>query len=117
MASKTANQAREAVGNVAERAKDAASAAGQMADKGAASVGSGMESLGKSLHHNAPSGGMLGSAAHTAADALQKGGRYVREEGVSGMGEDLTETVRNNPMASFLVAVAAGFLLAQVTRG
>jgi len=117
MASKTANQAREAVGNVAERAKDAAGAAGQMADKAASGVGSGMESLGKTLHKNAPSGGMLGSAAHTAADALQSGGRYVREEGLSGMGEDLTQTIRKNPMASFLVAVTAGFLLAQMTRG
>jgi len=117
MASKTANQAREAVGSVAERAKDAASSAGQMADKATSTVGSGMESLGRTIHDKAPSGGMIGGAAHATADALQKGGRYVQQEGVGGMAEDLTECIRNYPVAAFLTAVVGGYLIAQMVRG
>jgi len=117
MASKTANQARETVGNLAEQAKAAASSAGQMADKATSTVGSGLESMGQTLHKNAPSGGMLGAAAHGAADTLQSSGRYLRQEGMSGMTEDLTETIRSNPLTSFLIAITAGYLLAQITRG
>jgi hypothetical protein len=117
MASKTANQTRSATGSLTEQAKDVASAAGQMADKATSTVGGGLESAGQTLHRNAPSGGMLGSAAQAAANTLESGGRYMRQEGVSGMTEDLTDTIRNNPLSSFLIAVTAGYLLAQITRG
>jgi len=116
MASKTATQASKAGAGLVEQAKGAASAAGQMADKATSGVGSGMESLGQTLHQNAPSGGMIGAAAHKTADALESSGRYLRQEGISGVGEDVTECIRNNPLAAFLTAVAGGFLLAQLTR-
>jgi len=88
-----------------------------MADKATSSVGSGMESLGHTIQRNAPQGGMIGSAAQSAAGALESGGRYLRQEGLSGIGEDLTECIRNYPVASFLAAIAGGYLLAQITRG
>jgi len=117
MTSKTGSQVREAAGSVADRAKDAASSVGQMAEKATSSVGSGMESLGQTMHRNAPQGGMLGSAAQGTANALQSGGRYLREEGLGGMGESLTECIRNYPVAAFLTALVGGYLLAQMTRG
>jgi ElaB/YqjD/DUF883 family membrane-anchored ribosome-binding protein len=99
-----------------EKAKDLASSAGKMADNATSSVGSGIESLGHTIREKAPHEGMLGSAASTVAGTLEQGGRYLREEGLSGMADDLTNTIRRHPIQSILVAVAVGFLLSRATR-
>jgi len=99
-----------------DKARDLAGSAGRMAENATSSVGGGIESLGHSIRENAPHEGMLGSAASTVANTLEQGGKYIREEGLSGMADDLTNTVRRNPIQSVLVAVAVGFLLARATR-
>jgi len=99
-----------------DKTKDAAQAAGHMATHASETVGSGMESLAGTLRDKAPREGMLGNAASTVADTLEQGGRYIREEGLSGMADDLTNTIRRNPLPAVLVAVAIGFLLARATR-
>jgi ElaB/YqjD/DUF883 family membrane-anchored ribosome-binding protein len=99
-----------------EKAKDLASSAGKMAENATSSVGSGMESLGHTIRDKAPHEGMIGSAASTVANTLEQGGRYLREEGLSGLADDMTNTIRRNPIQSILVAVAVGFLLARATR-
>jgi len=99
-----------------DRTKDAAQNAGHMATHATESVGSGMESLAGTLRDKAPREGMLGNAASTVADALEQGGRYIREEGLSGMADDLTNTIRRNPLPAVLIAVGIGFLLARATR-
>jgi len=136
--SSTAQQAKDAVSGAAEkvkdaantgvekakdvaragwdRTKDAAQAAGHMAENATSSVGGGLESLAGTIREKAPHEGMLGSAAATVADSLEKGGRYLREEGLGGMADDVTDTIRRNPLPSVLVAVAIGFLLARATR-
>jgi hypothetical protein len=109
------DQARETASNLADKARDAASAVGQKAENVTHRVGSGLESVAGSIREHAPSG-MVGSAAAHVADSLESGGRYLREEGLSGMGHDLTELIRRNPIPALLVGVGVGFLLARVTR-
>jgi len=127
MASTTGKNAREAAGNVAdqasnllsagaEKAKDLASTAGQMADKATATVGSSIESLGGTLRENAPHSGMMGTAASTVASTLEGTGRYLREEGLSGMFDDVTDLVKRNPTTAVLIAIGFGFLMARLTR-
>jgi F0F1-type ATP synthase membrane subunit b/b' len=99
-----------------DKAKDAAQGAGQMAENATSRVGGGMESLAGTIRDKAPHEGMIGAAASTVADTLERGGRYIREEGLSGIGGDLTDTIRRNPIPSVLVGVALGFLLARATR-
>jgi ElaB/YqjD/DUF883 family membrane-anchored ribosome-binding protein len=99
-----------------DKTKDAANAAGHVAENATSSVGGGMESLAGTIREKAPQEGMLGNAASTVADTLEKGGRYLREEGLGGMADDLTDTIRRNPLPSVLVGVAIGFLLARATR-
>jgi hypothetical protein len=99
-----------------DKTKDAANAAGNMAENATSSVGGGMESLAGTIRDKAPREGMIGSAASTVADSLEQGGRYLREEGLGGMADDLTNTIRRNPLPAVLVAVAVGFLLARATR-
>jgi hypothetical protein len=67
------------------------------------------------VREHAPSG-VMGTAASRVADTLESGGRYLREEGLRGMGEDLTELVRRNPIPALLIGIGVGFLLARVTR-
>ena len=99
-----------------DKTKDAAQAAGHMASHASESVGSGMESLAGTIREKAPREGMLGSAASTVADTLEQGGRYIKEEGISGMADDLTNTIRRNPLPAVLIALGIGFLLARATR-
>ena len=99
-----------------DKTKDAAQAAGHMATHATESVGGGMESLAGTIRDKAPREGMLGNAASTVADSLEQGGRYIREEGLSGMADELTNTIRRNPLPAVLIAVGIGFLLARATR-
>jgi hypothetical protein len=120
LASSAGHLAGQAASSAGHLASQAASTAGQYASKAAdtatSSVGSGMESLGHTVRDNAPHSGMLGSAASTVANTLEQGGRYIREEGLGGMTEDVTNAIRRNPIPAVLCAVAVGFLLARATR-
>lgn len=109
-------KARDLANTGVEKAKDAAHNAGHMAEHATESVGGGMESLAGTIRQKAPHEGVLGSAASKVADTLEQGGRYIKEEGLSGMADDLTNTIRRNPLPAVLVAVALGFLLARATR-
>lgn len=64
------------------------------------------------LGERGPREGMLGAVA----DSLEKTGRYMQEEGIRGMAEDVTELIRRNPIPAMLVGVGIGFLLAKVLR-
>ncbi len=115
-ASSAADKARDVASNVSRTASNVASNVGQKAESATSSVGSGMQSLAGTIRENAPQGGMLGSASSTVADSLERGGRYLQEEGLSGIGEDLTRWVKNNPMPAFLIGIGLGYLLARATR-
>jgi methyl-accepting chemotaxis protein len=110
------NQARETAAHVTEQAKQAGSTAVHKADEMAGRVGSGMESAADTIRGNAPSSGMLGTAAARVADTLESGGKYLEQEGLSGLANDLTNLIKRNPIPALLVAVAFGVLIARATR-
>jgi hypothetical protein len=68
------------------------------------------------VKNKAPSSGYLGSAAQSVASGLESGGRYLENQGLSGMGEDLTNLIRRNPIPALFVGIGLGFLLARLTR-
>jgi hypothetical protein len=49
------------------------------------------------------------------AGALDSAGKYLQEEGVSGMAEDVTDMIRRHPIPALLVGIGIGYLLARVT--
>jgi hypothetical protein len=102
-------------GALAERAKDAATALGDRASEAATAVGSGMESLAGTIRERGPREGMWGSASDQVARTLETGGRYLKEEGLSGMLDDVAVMVRKNPIPAILVGIGVGFLLARTT--
>jgi len=114
-ASNLAGKAKDAASGLADRAKDAASYAGQKAEDATSAVGSGMKSLAGQVRQNAPQEGVLGSAASSVAGALDSTGRYISEQGMSGMADDFTGLIRRNPIPALLIGVAFGFLIARAT--
>lgn len=115
-ASSAAEKAQDAASAVAHRAGDVASNVGHRAEDAVSAVGGGMKSLAGTLRENAPGSGMFRSASSTVADTLEDSGRYLQEQGLSGIGRDLTNMIRRNPLPALMIGFGLGFLLAQATR-
>jgi hypothetical protein len=120
------NKAENAAPSMVDRAKDAASSVahsvgeagsdvGEKAKRATSAVGGGMKSLAGTIRENAPHQGVLGTASSSVADTLDKGGRYLQEEGLSGIGGEVTNFIRRNPIPAVLVGIGVGFLLAKLT--
>jgi hypothetical protein len=113
LASSAMDKTRDAASAVADKSRDLASRAGQKADDLAGRAGGALESAADTVRDRSPQGGMLGTAAHKVADTLEGTGRYLREEGISGLAEDLTGLVKRNPIPALLLGLGVGFLLAR----
>src|SRR5438132_46992 len=82
----------------AQQAGEAATYVGHKAEEATSAVGSRMRDLGSSIREHTPSSGMLGKTSSAVADSLESGGRYLEEQGLQGIGRDLTELIRRNPI-------------------
>lgn len=80
-------------------------------DSAIASVGEGMNAIAGTIRANAPSDGVLGTAAASVAESLHTGGDYLTKNGLGEMGKDLTEVIRKHPMSSLWVGLGVGVLL------
>jgi hypothetical protein len=113
-----AERVKEGASSATSAAKQAASeflhSAAEQAEHATTGVASGMHSLAGNIRERAPSQGMLGTAAGNIADTLDSGGRYLEQEGLSGMAEDFVGLVRRNPMASMCVCLCVGFVLGRL---
>jgi len=105
------DKAKDAASSVGDMVSSAASSVGKTADKWTSSAGSGMKSLGDTIEEKGPHGGMLGSASHAVASTLAEGGKYLEQEGLSGMMDDVTNLIRRNPMPAILVGIGLGYLI------
>jgi hypothetical protein len=113
LASNVADKARDVASNVADKAKDTASTLGQKAEDATQAVGSGMQSLAGTMRDKLPQSGPLGAASSTLASGLENTGRYLKEEGLSGVAEDLTNLIRRNPLPAMFLGIGLGFVLAR----
>jgi ElaB/YqjD/DUF883 family membrane-anchored ribosome-binding protein len=114
-ASTMTDKAKEIAGTLGDKAKDAASAIGQKAENATHAVGNRIEHLGDTIRDKGPHQGVLGSAASSVASGLESSGKYLQEEGLKGMAEDVTNVIRRNPIPAVLIGVAVGFLIARIT--
>jgi len=115
-ASSAAQRAKEMASSATQRAGDVASNVGHKAEEATSSVGSSMRSLAGSLRENLPHEGVMGTASSAVADTLDRGGRYLEEEGLRGIGEDLTNIIRKNPIPAVLIGIGVGYLIARSLR-
>ncbi len=112
--SQLADKARQAAQQVGRTVSGAASNVGHTAENLASGAGSQMRHLGDTISENAPREGMMGNAAQGVAGAMRSGGRYLEEQGLSGMMGDVMQLVRNNPIPALFVGVGIGFMLGKL---
>jgi len=119
-AKEAASSVGEMVGNAAHTAAQAAGSAaqnvGRKADDMTSSAGSGIKQFGDTIREHGPQGGVLGQATKTVADTTKQVGKYLEEEGLSGMFEDVTKLIKRNPIPAILVGVGLGVLIGRVMR-
>jgi hypothetical protein len=115
-----AKQAGESIQETAStamgKAQELASSGGKRMDEATSALGERVQSAAGALRERGPREGMLGSATGAVADRLDTAGRYLQEEGLVGMAEDVTELIRRNPIPAMFVGIGIGFLLAKVLR-
>jgi hypothetical protein len=70
-----------------------------------------MQNVAETIRENTPDSGVVGGAARAVSDTIEKGGRYLENEKLSGMMNDFTDVVRSHPVPALLVAMGVGFLL------
>jgi hypothetical protein len=116
LAGQAADKARDLASSANQAARDTASNLGQRAEDLTGRLASGMSSMGETIRQHAPREGYLGQAADRVASGIESGGRYLEREGLSGMTDDLSTLIKNNPIPSLLVGFGLGFLLARLTR-
>jgi len=49
------------------------------------------------------------------AHGFERTGQYLKDEGFTGMANDLTEMVRRNPLPALIFGIGVGFILARLT--
>lgn len=114
IASKTGDAVKDAASTVAHRAADAGSFIAHKAEDATSAVGGEMKSLAGAIRDKGPHDGMLGNASSAVASTLDTCGRELQEHGLSGIADDITNTVRRHPIPAILIGVGVGFLLARV---
>ena len=119
VASYVGRKAEDAALYVGHKAEDAASYVGQKTGDASAAVGSSLRSLGDTVRDYKPEGGgmagMAGDASSAMASTLESSGRYLQEEGLKDMVEDVANLIRRNPIPALAIGVAAGYLVARAT--
>jgi len=113
-ANKTGDAVKDAASTVAHTATDAGSYVAHKAEDATAAVGGSMESLAGTIREKGPHDGMLGNASSAVANTLESYGRELQEHGLSGIADDMTNTIRRHPVPAVLIGIGLGFLLARV---
>jgi len=115
-AQELAQAAGQKVQDAGHRIQDAAASVGHRAEDATAALGNRIQSAAGNVRENLPHEGFLGKASEAVADTLDQTGRYIEERNLRGMGEDITQVIRRNPIPSVLVAVGLGYLLGRTLR-
>lgn len=93
-------------------------------DEGMQRAAAGLEDAAKRLHSKAgfdapgsdDARAKAGRAAHSTADTMESVARYLRDNDTAGLQRDLERQVRDNPLQTLLVAVAAGWVVGKILR-
>lgn len=115
-AGNVADKARDYASQAADRAKDFGKSAANAAEGATSRVGSTVEGMADRLRDSAPREGMVHNAATKVADSLERSGRYLQEEGLAGMADDLTGVIKRYPVPAILIGIGVGYLIAHALR-
>jgi hypothetical protein len=104
-------QAQQAASTAYQKASDTVSAAGKRADSALSAAASGMHSIADTIREKASSEGMTGAASRAVSESIDSGARYLENEGISGIGRDLTDLIRRNPFPAVIAGLCLGYWL------
>jgi len=107
------DKARDLTSRAGDMAGDAAKNVGQRADNLAATVGDRAQTAADAVRRHGPQDGMLGNATKAVADTIDNTGRYLSNEGITGMVGDVGEMIRRNPIPALFVGIGIGYLLSR----
>lgn len=118
-----ADRAKEGAASLADRAKEGAATLADRTKEGASYAADQVRGAASSAMHSAEDAACyVGNKAEDATHAvggslrqvgLESAGRYLEEEGLQGIAEDVTTLIRRNPVSSLFIAMGVGFLLAK----
>jgi hypothetical protein len=111
-----ADQASDVATTIGQKAGEVISSVAERADEATSAFGAHMQSWAGAIRENNPSRAPSDSAADAVANTLESGGRYLREQGLSGLGADVTQLIRRNPVPAVLIGIALGYLVARGTN-
>lgn len=114
--SDTREEAASMVSKAMEETKRLGAFMEEKAEQATKTVGAGMESLGCTVQEYKPDTGVLHDMGESLAAKLESGGRYLETHGLTGVGEDITNMVRRNPIPALLVGIGVGILLARMVK-
>lgn len=110
------NLAKEKVDETMHRAEDRAN---RVKDRAAEGLETAAHRLDDVANRQGGQGGAMGRAgdmAHRAADTMESTARYLRDNDVRALQSDLERMVKESPLQTLLVAVAAGWVLGKILR-
>jgi hypothetical protein len=116
LASQALDKARQTASSVGSTLGSAASGVGQQAEDWTHAAGSGLKHFGETLQENAPRQGALAGASQAVAGGIRESGKYLEEEGISGMMNDVTGLIRNHPIPAVLVGIGIGYCMGKTLR-
>lgn len=116
LAGTVGDKAKDMVHSAGDRATDMGKSAVHMADNATAKVGHSFQDAADKIRDKGPHDGMMGNASRHVADTLERGGRYLQEEGVSGMANDVTDLIKRNPIPALLIGIGVGYLIGRALR-
>jgi hypothetical protein len=104
----------KAVKHTGAAVKDTATEALTSAERATRRAGEALESAGETLRQHLPGTGGVSDAAEALSQGVRQTGQYLREEGMSGIMEDLEVLIRRYPLQALLLGAGFGFLLSRI---
>lgn len=122
VANTAADSIKSAAGYVIEQAKDAASNASKAgayldgkAEDATAAISGGLKSAAQAIRDRGPHEGQLGQASAAVAQTFSDSANYLDEQGLQGIGNDITNLIKRNPIPALLIGIGLGFLVARAS--
>jgi hypothetical protein len=90
---------------------------GTRADEAAAVLGEKLESAADMIRERLPQQGQAGAVSEAVSDRLQASGHYLKQQGVTGIMEDVEALIRQYPVQVLLLGVGIGYLISRLGGG
>jgi ElaB/YqjD/DUF883 family membrane-anchored ribosome-binding protein len=106
----------EAIDSAKQKTAEVTSAAADKASDAMTTAGDQISNLAQTVREKAPAEGRAGEIATNAAEALERGGRYLQQADPTMVRGDLERVIREHPIEAMLVGLGVGYLLARSMR-